>query len=179
VSYSKKLIVESELMKTSMQSFLSGLVLIGLTGGATAYAQNSPASSVQQNMQAAVSPEMMKARIEKNQAELHDKLKITSGQESAWKTFIQVVAAEHVTPEKDVNTDKMTTPERMQKTLEKMKEHQGQLQQKLDATKTFYAVLTPEQQKIFDNSHRHVKKDMQERMAKQMQKKEGLMTDKP
>jgi len=173
------MIVESELMKTIMQSLLSGLILVGIASNVNAYAQNGSTSPAQSGMQGSMTPEAMKEKIAKHQAELHDKLKITAAQEPAWKTFIQAVTPERMVPEKDSGMDKMTTPERMQRSLERMKEHQGQLQKKLEATKAFYAVLSPEQQKIFDNSHRHMKKEMQERMAKQMRSKEGLMTDKP
>jgi protein CpxP len=170
------MLVESELMKKIMKSFVSGLILVGMMNAITAYAQND---SLPQSSVPSASLEKMKEKIAKHQAELHDKLKITAAQEPAWKTFIQVVTPERMVPEKDSGMDKMTTPERMQRSLERMKEHQGQLQKKLEATKAFYAVLSPEQQKIFDNSHRHMKKEMQERMAKQMRSKEGLMTDKP
>jgi len=161
-------------MRKLIQSFFSGLALVLLAGAACA---QNPVSASQAEMQ--MSPEKLKERMAKHQAEMHDKLKITAAQESAWKSFIGIVSQSYAETKNDAkNVDNLTTPERMQNTLERMKEHQAQLQIKLDATKKFYVVLTLEQQKIFDESHRRMRQEMQERMAKQMQKKDGMM-DKP
>jgi len=37
--------------------------------------------------------------------------------------------------------------------LEMSKQHQAYMAERLEAMKTFYAVLTPEQQKVFDAHH--------------------------
>jgi Spy/CpxP family protein refolding chaperone len=127
-------------------------------------------------------PEQMKERFAKHQAELHDTLKITAAQEPAWKTFIQSVTPKAMPQREDFKElDKLTTPQRMEKMLEKMKEHQAALQDRLAATKTFYATLTPEQQKIFDESHRRLQHKMQSHMARQMHKRGDApgMMDKP
>lgn len=117
-------------------------------------------------------PEQMKERLARHQAELHDALKITAAQEPAWKAFIQSVTPKALPPREDFKElDKLTTPQRMEKMLEKMKEHQSQLQERLVATKTFYATLSPEQQKIFDESHRRMQHKMRDHMGRQMHKR--------
>ena len=45
----------------------------------------------------------------------------------------------------------MTSPERMQAMIDRMKAHEQALTDQLAALKTFYATLTPEQQKTFDS----------------------------
>ncbi|MBC3932504.1 Spy/CpxP family protein refolding chaperone [Undibacterium curvum] len=118
--------------------------------------------------------EKMKERMAKRQAELRDLLKLTPAQEPAWKTFVQSMEPKGMTlPQDPKEMDKLSTPERMERSLERMKEHQASLQNRLAALKNFYGSLTPEQQKLFDENHRRIKKDMQDRMAKEMQRKDG------
>ncbi len=105
--------------------------------------------------------EKMQERMAKHIAELHDKLKITTAQEPAWKTFIESTkpsmppGAQAMRPDHK-EMDKLSTPARMEKMLEKLKEHEAMMQTRLTSLKTFYAVLTPEQQKVFDDSHRQM-----------------------
>jgi protein CpxP len=91
-------------------------------------------------------------RIEKHQAQLHDKLKLTPEQDAAWKTF-----SEKMKPSGPRNRPDMSgmaslhAPERMEKMLSMMKEHESRMAERIAAVKEFYAVLTPEQQKLFDD----------------------------
>ena len=105
--------------------------------------------------------EKMQERMAKHIAELHDKLKITATQEPAWKTFVESIKPNtppdsHGMQPDHKEMDKLSTPARMEKMLEKLKEHETMMQTRLTSLKTFYAVLTPEQQKIFDDSHRQM-----------------------
>jgi protein CpxP len=107
-------------------------------------------------------PAKFKEHMAKRQKELHDKLKLTAAQEPAWATFTAAVA-----PPADMGKrpdraewDKLSAPERMEKRLGMMKEHEARMASRLQATKTFYAQLTPEQQKVFNDNvgkghHRH------------------------
>ena len=168
-------------MKNIKQTLLIGLALVGFSASPFALAQSNPAASVP----AAGMPELpghspqdmekwhekMKERAIKHQAELHDRLKITPAQEPAWKTFTQAMTPpsmpEHMHSQ---DQEKLSTPERMALSLERMKKHEAFMQTRLEAVKTFYAALTPDQQKTFDESHKRMQKEMQERMAKQMEK---------
>ncbi|MDT4860280.1 LTXXQ motif family protein [compost metagenome] len=50
---------------------------------------------------------------------------------------------------------KLTTPQRLDKMQALRAERDAQMAKRIDATKSFYAALTPEQQKVFDaQSHR-------------------------
>ena len=100
----------------------------------------------------------MQAKMDKRHAALKTQLKITATQEAAWTSFM----ASHKMPagmmgkERPAMPDmaKLTTPERMDKMKEmrtqRMTEMTAEMDKHAEAVKTFYAVLTPEQQKTFD-----------------------------
>ena len=46
--------------------------------------------------------------------------------------------------------EKMSAPERLEKMLDGMKRHEARLQERLDATKAFYAKLSDSQKQVFD-----------------------------
>lgn len=85
------------------------------------------------------------------QARLHDQLKLSAEQEPAWLTFISQTKPA-VKPEAYDRTvwQKLSAPERADKMLAQLKEHEARLAQHAEALKTFYAVLNAEQKKVFD-----------------------------
>jgi len=89
----------------------------------------------------------------KHQAALHDKLKITAAQETAWKLFLDktkpVPFDAAARPNKE-DWAKLTTPQRLDKKQEFMRKREAFAEQRIAATKEFYATLSPEQQKTFD-----------------------------
>ena len=98
-----------------------------------------------------MNPERMEKMREQHLAVLHDKLKLTAQQETAWKKF----AASQPIPDKSARLDpaemeKLNAPQRLEKGLEHMRAMEARLTEHLAALKEFYAALTPEQQKIFD-----------------------------
>ena len=97
--------------------------------------------------------EQMKQRMEKHATELHGKLHLNASQEAAWKTYIARMkpATSSTSPNHD-EFEKMTAPERMEFMLSRMKEHEQKMADHVAATTEFYAVLTPEQKKIFDQN---------------------------
>lgn len=92
-------------------------------------------------------------RFEQRQAELHDQLKLTADQEAAWKTFTGKLTPPPARPDREeVKKDlSLPAPARMEAMLERMKGRQQQMESNLAAVKAFYATLTPEQQKVFDD----------------------------
>ncbi|MBB3210823.1 Spy/CpxP family protein refolding chaperone [Herbaspirillum sp. Sphag1AN] len=94
----------------------------------------------------------------KREAKLHDKLKITAAQEDAWKTFITKTTPQRPPePPKHLSKDewsKLTAPELLDRQQEHMKHWQEAHAQRITATKEFYAVLTADQQKVFDEEFR-------------------------
>ena len=163
-------------MKIVKQCLALGLFGLISVQSVSACAQSASGAEAQMPM----SPEMMRERVMRRQAELHDKLKISAAQEAAWKVYAQAMEPD-MAPRlhEDVDLDKLTTIERMQRSLDKIREHETKMQGKLNATKTFFGVLNAEQKKQFEEYHRKMRKEMQEKMARQMQRKEGMMFDKP
>lgn len=107
-------------------------------------------------------PAKMQAWIAKHQAELKAKLKITAAQEAAWSRYTAAMQPPpatnmRITPEQRAEMDKQTTPERIDKMqalrTQRMTEMTTYMNKRDEATKAFYAALTPEQQKTFDVEH--------------------------
>ena len=101
----------------------------------------------------------MQARMDKHQAELKDRLKLTPAQEGAWASYSAAMK-----PPTDLMAKrpdhaemaKLPTPERIDKMKalhsQRMSDMNAVMEKRGDATKVFYAALTPEQQKEFDAS---------------------------
>ena len=156
---------------------LNGLVLAALlaTAGTSAMAQAAPAAPMADPAAAGTyagmhgdrmmghrDPAKMQAWMAKRQAELKAKLKITPAQEGAWTAFTAAMQP----PVHDANArqaqraemEKLSTPERIDKMrvlrTQRMAEMSAAMDQRGEATKAFYAALSPEQQKTFDAEHR-------------------------
>lgn len=104
-------------------------------------------------------PEKIEQMHAKHLAELKGKLKLTPEQESAWTTFSAAIqpSGDGMKPADMAEIDKLSTPERIDKMHALRKEHMAAMDKAMDqreqATKTFYAVLTAEQKKVFDAEH--------------------------
>jgi len=90
-------------------------------------------------------------RMKMHQQRLHDALKLTPQQEAAWTKFQEShpFAGNAQRPE-PADMAKLTAPERAEKMLEWQKQHQDAMGKHVAAMKDFYAQLTPEQKKTFD-----------------------------
>ena len=166
-------------MNSLKSTFFVGLTAVAMTAAASVYAQSSsPSASAPMGkkegmgmqhgpggMDHAKMAEKMKAGMTKHLAALHDKLKLSAAQEPAWKTFTDAIAPGAIPAHPDrAAIEKLTAPERMEKMLALSKERQVKMESRLAALKTFYAVLTPEQKKIVDASHRSMHGAMRARM---------------
>ena len=94
---------------------------------------------------------------EKRLAALKTKLHLGPGQEAAWASFEQAhrpPARPLIEPLDRDALAKLSTPERIDQMQHQLDAHhraaQEQMKQRADATRLFYAQLTPEQQKVFD-----------------------------
>lgn len=95
--------------------------------------------------------ERMKEYMELRHERLHKDLKLTAAQEPAWKAFTEQAGPKQVMTQEDwAAMEKMNAPERMEAMLKFSKQRQEAMGERLAALKTFYATLTPEQQKVFD-----------------------------
>lgn len=164
-------------MKFSLKP-LNGFILAGLlaTVGASAMAEGpttAPATSVTRAdkyasergdhpMMGQRDPAKMQAWMAKRQAALKAKLKITPAQEGAWTAFTAAMQpaarmGERPGAEQRAEFDKLNTPARIDKMramrTQRMADMNAAMDKRGDATKAFYAALSPEQQKTFDAEH--------------------------
>jgi periplasmic protein CpxP/Spy len=142
-------------MKRFQKCLLIGAIVIGAAGSAAAQSDKAPDSQnepAQGRMQERHDGQIRES-MAKRAAELHDKLKLTASQEPAWKSFIAAMTPVQTGKRPDrAELDKLSAPERMEKMLDMMKEEEKHMAARLSATKAFYATLTPEQQKIFNDN---------------------------
>ena len=105
----------------------------------------------------------MAERHAKHQAELKSALKLSPAQEGAWTQFTGAMQppAPGERPRMDREEfKKLTTPQRIDLMEKRGAERQARMKQRGEAVKAFYAQLTPEQQKVFDERGlRHGKGD--------------------
>lgn len=138
-------------MNTLRKSILIGFTVLGM---AAAHAQE--AKPMAKPHDAHPSKEQMQAKMAemyaKRQARLHDLLKLTTQQESAWANYqaaIKPAALDGKRPEhKPFN--KLSSPERLTLALDMTKQREAALETRLKAVTAFYAQLNPAQQTLFD-----------------------------
>lgn len=102
-------------------------------------------------------PAKMQAYMSKRLAALKEKLKLTAAQDGAWTTYAAAMQPPaNMTRPNRAEFDKLSTPERIDKMRTLRTQRIAEMDKRADATKTFYAALSPEQQKLFDaNTMRH------------------------
>lgn len=137
-------------MSKPVKMILAGIAIAALSasvyargGEDCAYGEHGPMMGMDQ--------ERMEKMHEQHLSKLHDKLKLTAPQEAAWKKF----TASKPMPDKSARPDpaemdKLTAPQRLEKGIEHMRAMEEKMTEHLAALREFYAVLTPAQQKIFD-----------------------------
>jgi len=120
---------------------------------APATAQTAPATPhAKKERDPAQRMQRMQQRHDERLAALKDKLKLESSQQSAWSSFVDAQKPP-ATPPQRMNRDdfaKLTTPQRLDLMQKRQAERQAEFSKRADATRSFYAALTPEQQKTFD-----------------------------
>jgi len=85
---------------------------------------------------------------------LHDYLRLTPQQEVGWEAYRKQTAEPNHAQERRRSAaalfPKVSAPQRMDLMEAEMKQELVDLHQQAQALKSFYATLTPEQQKVFD-----------------------------
>jgi Spy/CpxP family protein refolding chaperone len=135
-----------------MKSMFKPLLIAALlaTAGLTAFSQ-SPMSPMGAGMG--------QARMDKHHAALKAKLKLSAAQEADWTTFVGAMKPPADIQARQAQHDelaKLPTPERIDKMKNLRNQHMSEMTAAMDkrgeATKAFYATLTPEQKKTFDSA---------------------------
>lgn len=104
-------------------------------------------------------PAWMQARMDQHFTQLKTLLKLTPAQEGAWTTFKSAMQPTGAMLTMHAERSELANLPMLER-LEKMKTLRTQhfndmsaaMDQRFEATKAFYATLTPEQQKVFDTS---------------------------
>jgi periplasmic protein CpxP/Spy len=113
-------------------------------------------SAEQRDQKRAEHQAQMQKRMAERQAALKAELKLTPEQEPAWNAFIartQPQPGAMPRPGTREDWSKLTTPQRLDKMQALKAERDAAMAKRVDAIKSFYAVLNADQQKVFDSKH--------------------------
>ncbi len=147
-----------------MKSMLKPLLIAGLlaTAGITAFSQSQMGAGMghdRMDKSGHMDPSRMQAHMDTKNAALKAKLKLTAAQEAGWATYIAAMkppADMMARQAQHTELAKLPTPERIDKMKTLHSQHMAEMTAAMDkqgeATKTFYATLTPEQKKTFDSA---------------------------
>ena len=140
-------------MNTLRKGLVIAIATLGL--GTIAVAAPGPATqapgTTSQSATSGQHGEKFAERMAKRQAKLHDKLALTPGQEAAWQVFTAKMQATAPTRSDARPAAPLTAPERAERKATFLQVAQQQAASRVQPIKEFYAVLSPEQQKIFDS----------------------------
>jgi protein CpxP len=152
-------------MKTMHRHLLTAGLLAALGMGAIAQTQTPPAAPAgpggaphaQQGERGRHDParaEQFRARMQERMAkrlgELKGKLQITAAQEGAWTTWTTALKPAQFQRPDRAEFERLATPERIDRMRALRAQRNAEMDKRMDATKTFYAALTPDQKKVFD-----------------------------
>ena len=152
---------------THKLSFGLGMMLAaGLCMNALAQNQSMPMHPMPpgaMSMQGMIPPQMSEQHMAQKQnrraehrakrlQELKVFLQLQDNQEADWSTFSAALQSpvSRPAPMNPAEMEKLTTPERMDKMMAIKAARESQINSRMNAVKTFYARLNPQQQKVFD-----------------------------
>jgi protein CpxP len=139
-------------MNKIQQHLLIGLAVIGMAGTSLAARADEGRHGF------AAAKEQMAAKrsamFTEHLAKLHDKLKLTASQEAGWTTFVAAItpAAGSATLPDRAATAALSAPERMDAAIARAKARIVTMEAHDAALKTFYATLSADQKKVFDDN---------------------------
>ena len=139
--------------KTSLvAAAAAALLALGSVGAIAAPAADgtNATQSAQREQGRHMNAERWQQKRAERAAALKAKLQLTDAQQPAWDAFQQAMQP---TPHARIDREgmaKLTTPERIDRMRALRAQRDAEADRRGDAVKTFYAALTPEQQKVFD-----------------------------
>ncbi|MCE3265227.1 MAG: hypothetical protein K0R43_4306 [Pseudoduganella sp.] len=137
-------------MKTLHKAFVISATVMAM--GAAALPAIAAEGPQHQYAATKFDPAKRQERMDLHATRMHETLKITPAQEGAWQAYLSALKANM--PQRGqfdrAAFKEMSAPERMEKRIDMAKSRIVRMENNLAATKTLYAVLTPEQQKVFD-----------------------------
>lgn len=91
--------------------------------------------------------------VAKRQARLKEALRLTAAQEGAWNTFVNATRPPALAERGDrAAWASLSAPARLEKRIAMQRQRTERMQSHLAALNNFYAVLTPEQKKVLDET---------------------------
>lgn len=144
-----------------MKKTFKTLVLAAALGSAGLVAMAQPMGThdgmMEQGRHGKMDAAKMETMLAQRAAALKAQLKLAPEQEPAWNSFVAAMKPDAKAMPKHPareELDKLSTPERIDKMRTLRDQQHADMSAAMDkrgeATKTFYAVLTPEQKKVFD-----------------------------
>ena len=92
----------------------------------------------------------MQERMNQRLSEVKQKLQLTPAQEAAWGSYTAALKPAQFNRPDRAEFAKLSTPERIDRMRAARVARMAEMDRRGEATKTFYAALTPEQKKVFD-----------------------------
>jgi hypothetical protein len=166
------------MISSRQKKLMAGLIASAAFACSTGFAQSSPASATTPATTAQAAPaaptdatqarpgmdraqrlERMQTRHAERLAALKQKLQLEASQEGAWNNFTAAQQRPARTADQArmdrAEFAKLTTPQRLDRMQARQAERSARFAQRADATRSFYATLSPEQQKTFDAETLH------------------------
>ena len=138
-------------MTTLRKTIVTALATLSLAAASLPAMAHSHAGHDGQHMTREQRAEKMAQRFDARQARLHDALKLSTGQQRAWEAYQSAMKPQPRAMQGERQpVAGLSAPDRMQRRIDAGKLRLARMEARLAATKAFYAQLTPEQQKAFD-----------------------------
>jgi periplasmic protein CpxP/Spy len=143
-----------------MKNLSNHVLAAGLIAAAALTAQAQPQPAPPGASAAATAPEgrwhfdpaKRQERMARRLEAFKQKLQLSPAQEGAWSAFAALKPTMPMQRPDRAEFARMTTPERLDRMKQMQAQRMAEMDKRADATKSFYAVLNPQQQKVFDDA---------------------------
>jgi protein CpxP len=142
-------------MKFAHKQLIAAVALATLGLAATAQMAPStgtaPATTAAREGHGRFDPVKMQERMAKRMAALKQKLQLSAAQEGNWSTYVAALQSTRMQRPDRAEFAKLSTPERIDRMRALRTARMAEMDKRGDATKTFYATLSADQKKVFDD----------------------------
>ena len=141
-------------MKLNARRYLLAAALAAGVTGVAAIAQTQPPTPAGADGKHSrhFDREKMGERVSQRLADLKQKLQVSPAQEPAWTSFANAMQPQAQRPRTDREAlARMATPDRIDHMRALREQRNAEMDRRADATKAFYAQLSAEQKKTFDD----------------------------
>lgn len=141
-------------MNHSPKQLIAAALLAAVSLVAVAQTPPPPAAGAnpaRQERMGRFDPARMQERMARRQARFKETLQITAAQEGAWNAWSASRQRPADWKRRDrAELERLATPERLDRMRALRAERMARMDQRAEATKTFYAALSPVQKRVFD-----------------------------